>query len=128
MKTYVKGNLFRVSFDANEVTNNRVSITLPDGYSLERILVTENNNINWLNDMVSTVRNQIYTFPAVDGKSPCRLDLYINELNKSAIFGIVIEKFGKIPDIHYFDKAFEPILVTDDDGSEYKMIPSEQFK
>lgn len=27
-----------------------------------------------------------------------------------------------------FDKAFEPILVTGDDGNEYNVIPSDQFK
>lgn len=26
------------------------------------------------------------------------------------------------------DKAFEPILVTGDDGNEYNVIPSDQFK
>lgn len=40
----------------------------------------------------------------------------------------VIEKFGQIPDAHYFDKAFDPILVTGDDGKEYNVIPSDQFK
>lgn len=38
------------------------------------------------------------------------------------------EKFGQIPDAHYFDNAFEPILVTGDDGHEYNVIPSYQFK
>lgn len=33
-----------------------------------------------------------------------------------------------LPDAHYFDKAFEPILVTGDDGNEYNVIPSDQFK
>mgnify|MGYP001095926717 CR=1 FL=1 len=27
-----------------------------------------------------------------------------------------------------FDKAFEPILVTGEDGNEYNVIPSDQFK
>lgn len=31
-------------------------------------------------------------------------------------------------DDHYFDKAFDPILVTGDDGNEYNVIPSDQFK
>lgn len=39
-----------------------------------------------------------------------------------------IEKFGQILDPHYFDKEFEPILVIGDDGNEYNMIPSDQFK
>ena len=29
---------------------------------------------------------------------------------------------------NYFDNAFEPILVTGDDGKEYNVIPSDQFK
>lgn len=41
---------------------------------------------------------------------------------------ITIVKFGQIPDSHYFDAAFEPILVTGDDGNEYNVIPSDQFK
>lgn len=41
---------------------------------------------------------------------------------------ILIEKFGQIPDAHYFDNAFEQILVTGEDGNEYNVIPSDQFK
>lgn len=43
-------------------------------------------------------------------------------------FRLSIEKFGQIPDAHYFDKAFDPILVVGDDGNKYKVIPSDQFK
>lgn len=31
-------------------------------------------------------------------------------------------------DANYFNKAFEPILVTGDDGNTYNVIPSDQFK
>nr|DAI25622.1 MAG TPA: hypothetical protein [Caudoviricetes sp.] len=41
---------------------------------------------------------------------------------------ITLTKFGQLPDLHYFDAAFEPILVTGDDGNEYNVIPSDQFK
>lgn len=41
---------------------------------------------------------------------------------------IQFDAFEQIPDTHYFDKAFDPILVTGDDGTEYKVIPSSQFK
>lgn len=34
---------------------------------------------------------------------------------------------GPVIYIH-FDKAFDPILVTGDDGNEYNVIPSDQFK
>ena len=47
-------------------------------------------------------------------------------MEASAIITII--KFGQIPDSHYFDAAFEPILVTGDDGNEYNVIPSDQFK
>ena len=30
--------------------------------------------------------------------------------------------------MHYFDNAFKPILVTGEDGKEYNVIPSDQFK
>lgn len=30
--------------------------------------------------------------------------------------------------VHYFDKDFDPILVTGADGKEYNVIPSDQFK
>lgn len=41
---------------------------------------------------------------------------------------ITLEKFGQIPDDHYFDKPFKPIVVTGDDGKKYNVIPSDQFK
>ena len=41
---------------------------------------------------------------------------------------ITLVKFGQIPNSHYFDTAFEPLLVTGDDGNEYNVIPSAQFK
>lgn len=28
----------------------------------------------------------------------------------------------------YFDNTFKPIVVTDDDGKKYNVIPSDQFK
>lgn len=58
----------------------------------------------------------------------CNITLYISDLTKDAEIRFTIEKFGQIPDIHYFDTAFEPILVKGDDGKEYNVIPSDQFK
>lgn len=40
---------------------------------------------------------------------------------------MTINYYGNIVDIK-FDKAFEPILVVGDDGKEYNVIPSDQFK
>lgn len=52
----------------------------------------------------------------------------IADVNKESEIKFIIEKFGQIPDPHYFDNAFKPILVTVDDGNKYKVIPSDQFK
>lgn len=46
----------------------------------------------------------------------------------TSVIKFYIEKFGQIPYTHYFDKAFEPILVVGEDGNEYNVIPSDQFK
>ena len=128
MTTLVHGNLFRVDTEANEVSQNNLTITLPDGYSVETIHITMLSNIQRICETLSIMNNQIYTFPAVDGKSPCSLNLRITDKTKPANIAFVIEKFGRIPDIHYFDIAFEPIRVTGKDGEEYNMIPSDQFK
>lgn len=50
------------------------------------------------------------------------MNMYIHEIKFN------IEKFGQIPDPHYFDNAFKPILVTGDDGNQHYVIPSDQFK
>lgn len=54
--------------------------------------------------------------------------LYIQDTSKIAEIRLTIEKFGQIPDPHYFSKAFDPILVVGNDGAEYNVIPSDQFK
>lgn len=64
----------------------------------------------------------------VNSKSPCYLKPYIIDISKSSEIKFYIEKFGQIPDRQYFDTAFTPILVTDDNGNEYHVIPSDQFK
>lgn len=64
----------------------------------------------------------------VNYKSPCVLRPLILDNTKPAYLRILIFKFGQIPDPHYFDAAFKPILVTGDDGKEYNVIPSDQFK
>lgn len=40
---------------------------------------------------------------------------------------MAITYLGPLIHIH-FDKAFDPILVTGDNGTEYNVIPSNQFK
>lgn len=98
MITY-RGPVIYIHFDANELLANSTIIQLPDGYTYERVLILASN-----------------------------LSLYIADISKEAEIRLTIEKFGQIPDNHYFDKAFDPILVTGDDGNEYNVIPSDQFK
>lgn len=127
MDTTINGNNIRISIKANELTNNRVHITLPDGYSYETIHITFIANIGEIANLFS-VSYEVYTFPPVRSHSPSTFDLFVKDIAERAEIRIVIEKFGQIPDAHYFDKAFEPILVTGDDGNEYNVIPSDQFK
>lgn len=75
-------------------------ITLADGYSFEDIVI---------------IRNPNTITPLFDN-------------TKEQRFSFLIRKFGQIPDPNYFSKAFDPILVVGDDGNEYNVIPSDQFK
>lgn len=126
MTLTVKGNAIEVTFAANEPLQHGY-ITLPDGYSFEQITLLSANNCYPINNLSSTLLGK-RTFPPVNSKSPCRLTYAIIDTTKAASFRAIIEKFGQIPDTNYFDKEFEPILVTGDDGKEYNVIPSDQFK
>lgn len=66
-------------------------------------------------------------FPPVRSKNPNVINPLFDNTKKQR-FTFIITKFGQIPDPHYFDKAFEPILVVGDDGKKYNTIPSDQFK
>ena len=123
-----KGNCIRIYINANELTKRRVLITLPDGYSYETIHILYLQNISELVPYFSIPNNSVYHFPPVRSHSPSTFNLLVGNLSVNAEIRILIEKFGQIPDAHYFDKAFEPILVTGEDGNEYKVIPSDQFK
>lgn len=123
MKVHMYGNSVLIEFEANE---NITPVTLPDGYSYERIHITESTNIYAVNQNSSN--NRILTFPPVNSKSPSILIIGRADETKLARLRFSIEKFGQIPDAHYFDKAFDPIRVTGDDGKEYNVIPSDQFK
>lgn len=112
------GSFIHITFDANE---------LSDGYTYERIYIHYIDNIE-LSMYMPLERGEDITFPVVNGKSPSILPLFIKDVSRMADIRLSIEKFGQIPDPHYFDKAFEPILVTGDDGTEYNVIPSDQFK
>lgn len=126
MKLTVKGNAIEVTFDANEPSQFGY-IPLPDGYSFEQITLLSANNCYPIHNLSSPFLGK-RTFPPVNSKSPCQLSYAIVDTTKAASFRAIIEKFGQIPDIHYFDKPFEPILVTGDAGKGYKVIPSDQFK
>lgn len=140
MSTYCFGNFFHLSIKANE-HKPVVNIILPDGYSYETIIILKAENV--LKFGAHTVQigetnvnvgfafnvNTPYTFPAVNSRSPCTIDIgFDNTRAANVVFECMILKFGQIPDTNYFNKTFDPILVTGDDGKEYNVIPSDQFK
>lgn len=122
------GPLIRVLFTANELSEGHVTVQLADGYSYERIIIHYTSNITELHSYQQVLAGDKITFPPVNSKSPSVLHLYIPDVTKKAEITLSIEKFGQIPDPHYFGAVFNPILVTGDDGKEYKVIPSDQFK
>ncbi len=128
MNSTINGNILTYRFAANESTDNIHLITLPDGYSFESVMVLSFDNISSFESYLSPVVNINYNFPPINSHSPCTLRIYIRDATLSASLRLLITKFGQIPDTHYFDNAFEPILVTGEDGNEYNVIPSDQFK
>lgn len=125
MEAKINGNCIRITLTAAE---NNIVFTMPDGYSYETFLLTGIQNINYINPMCKANQCVIYHFPPVRSKSPSTITLLKNDASAVASAVITIVKFGQIPDRHYFDAAFEPILVTGDDGNKYNVIPSDQFK
>lgn len=128
MKIGYLGSVIDIHLDANELSEGHTRIQLPDGYTYERLFIHWTRNVAELVPHMTIRSGDRITFPVVNSKSPAILALFISDISKSADIRLSIEKFGQIPDTHYFDKAFEPILVTGDDGNEYKVIPSDQFK
>lgn len=122
------GNFIRIYFEANELQKEHATIQLQDGYTYERLHINGASNVKELVPYMSISRGDIITFPVVNSKSPSTISIFVPDITKEAELRITIEKFGQIPDIHYFDNAFEPILVTGEDGKEYNVIPSDQFK
>lgn len=127
MTTLVNGCNITLKLNANESTSNDYVYRLPIGYTINTIYITHLTNIEAIN-RATIQRNTRLVFPVVNSKSPSSVTLYISDLAKDAEIRFTIEKFGQIPDIHYFDTVFEPILVKGDDGKEYNVIPSDQFK
>lgn len=125
MNVNVQGNFITISIPANE--GQPSVIQLPDGYSYEQIRIIALNNIGYLIPYMQIQPFIKLTFPAVDSKSPCIIQPRILNTSQDSEIKFIIEKFGQIPDVHYFDNAFDPILITGD-GKEYNVIPSDQFK
>lgn len=127
MTNIVNGCNITLKLDADESTSNDYVYTLPSGYTINTLHITSLTNIEAIN-RASIEKNIRLVFPAVNSKSPSSITLYIPDLTKAAEIRFTIEKFGQIPDPHYFDNSFKPILVTGDDGNKYNVIPSDQFK
>lgn len=122
------GSFIHIHFNANELSDGHTYVQLPEGYSYERIFINNLVNIDEINTYITVKRGDRLTFPTVNSKSPSLLYLFIPDITKSADIKLSIEKFGQIPYPDYFTNPFAPILVTGDDGKEYKVIPSDQFK
>ena len=120
------GTMIIVYIGENEPRDNKVNITLPDGYSYEKLFVVAGKGIGLIHPF-NMINNTYYTFPPVNSHSPNIIPLRPQSTGEVFIT-INIEKFGQIPDQNYFGTAFKPILVTGDDGKEYNVIPSDQFK
>lgn len=125
MKAMINGNNIRITLDA---ADDKIVYTMPDGYSYETLLISAFLNINYFNPLCKAIIGTTYHFPPVRSKSPTTLTLLKTNAAAEASIVITIVKFGQIPDSHYFDKAFEPILIAGDDGNKYNVIPSDQFK
>ena len=121
-----KGTFIFIHIDAEELLDGHTTIQLPDGYSYERIYVNSLENININPQLVKEYTS--ITFPPVNCKSPSTISIAVLNNKQKAEMKKTIEKFGQIPDAHYFENTFKPILVTGDDGNEYPVIPSDQFK
>lgn len=120
------GNAVDIKFSIGDAV---APITLADGYSIEDILIVMNTGIYGINYGVPipTINNLPLHFPTVNSCSPNTIvPLFDN--TKEQRFTFLITKFGQIPNANYFKKAFDPILVVGNDGNEYNVIPSDQFK
>lgn len=123
----INGPFIFISIDPNGTLRD-IEIDLPAGYTYERIFINRVTNISALFSDIDIHTGDHITFPVVNSKSPSTLRLFISDLSRRAEIKLTIEKFGQIPDSHYFDGSFKSILVTGEDGNKYNVIPSDQFK
>lgn len=121
------GNIVDIKFDKND--SSGAAITLIDGYSIEEMTIITNSGIYGLFLGAPIIREAPVNlrFPPVHSKNPNVIHPLFDN-TKAQRFTFMITKFGQIPDPNYFATAFEPILVKGDDGKEYNVIPSDQFK
>lgn len=121
------GNIVDIKFDTTD--RSGAAITLIDGYSIEEMTIINNSGIYglFLGAPISKTGTVNLRFPPVHSKNPNVIHPLFDNTTAQR-FTFIITKFGQIPDPNYFNKAFEPILVVGDDGKEYKVIPSDQFK
>ena len=126
MTVLYQGNFVTVIIKAGE--GDPPVIQLSDGYTYEKIHIISLTNVSYLFPYLNIQPNNVLDFPCVNETSPCTIQPVLHDKSGAAELKFLIDKFGKIPNTHYFDKAFEPILVTGDDGTEYNVIPSDQFK
>ena len=125
MNITYRGNFIIIRYAVDDPS---VPITLADGYSYETLLIHGATNISVIYPEIVITQNMHLTLPPINSKSPCIIQPIRFDSTKEGVLRFSIEKFGQIPDPHYFDKAFDPIIVVGDDGKEYNVIPSDQFK
>lgn len=126
MRVSYRGNVVNIYFSIGDTP---AYITLADVYSFEDIVILLNNRVSGLTDEVPIPQtsNVKLHFPPVNSRNPNTIRPRFDNTKENRL-SFLITKFGQMPDPHYFDKAFDPILVTGDDGNEYNVIPSDQFK
>lgn len=111
-----------IVIDANESKSHYINITLADGYSYEQIKLLFLSNIGEILPYNRVPVGTSIKYPPINSMSPCVLNLRITDITKPAACGITI------PDINYFHNKIAPILVAGEDGNEYNVILSDQFK
>lgn len=127
MLNIIDGCNIALIFEANELNNSNYAYTLPKGYSINIMHITNAINVDTLCQAI--IRNDTrLVFPVVNSKSPSNITFHITDTTKYSEIRFTIEKFGQIPDDTYFNHEFYPISVTGDDGKKYNVIPSDQFK
>ena len=120
------GNVVDIQYS---IGDDPLSITLPDGYSVEEMTIINNTGIYAIADgiPIPKITNLRLQFPPVNSCNPNTFTPLFDS-KKENRFTFLISKFGQIPNANYFDRAFDPILVVGNDGNKYNVIPSDQFK